>query len=264
VLCLVLTVCLNKPLTTLHSALLPCDFRFIFNIIWLYLFSLQCFDAVGWVTGRASGLYKLSDEVLLLLSVWSELQIVCVWSIWCHCHPKTPSSLAWFKSRLVLPFWYQVVLENKPLQGCSSSILLFWSLFFCCSFMQFIKLTISCYGYSVHFVLHSVMHFTCKQQPLDWYLCCALVVNRVLARPLLPSTLWAIFPKSLAVVQQCRYVCERMCYFYDSSAHPLVCWRHYAIDLSICLWGDSVAEWLECWTPVQKGPGSNCSLDAVR
>jgi len=37
-------------------------------------------------------------------------------------HPKTPLSLAWFKSRLVLPFWYrftQVVLEKRPLKGCS-------------------------------------------------------------------------------------------------------------------------------------------------
>jgi len=36
-------------------------------------------------------------------------------------HPKTPSSLvAWFKSRLILPFWYwltQVVLEKRPLKG---------------------------------------------------------------------------------------------------------------------------------------------------
>ena len=33
-------------------------------------------------------------------------------------HPKTTSSLASFKSRLVLPFWYQltqVVLEKRPL-----------------------------------------------------------------------------------------------------------------------------------------------------
>jgi len=39
-------------------------------------------------------------------------------------HPKIPSSLASFKSRLVLPFWYritQVVPENRPLNGCSSS-----------------------------------------------------------------------------------------------------------------------------------------------
>ena len=35
-----------------------------------------------------------------------------------------PSSLASFKSRLVLPFWYQltpVVPEKRPLDGCSSS-----------------------------------------------------------------------------------------------------------------------------------------------
>jgi len=38
--------------------------------------------------------------------------------------PKTPSCSASFKSRLVLPFWYeltQVVLEKRPLNGFSSS-----------------------------------------------------------------------------------------------------------------------------------------------
>ena len=38
-------------------------------------------------------------------------------------HPKTSSSLASFKSRLVLPFWYrrsQVVLEKRSLNGRSS------------------------------------------------------------------------------------------------------------------------------------------------
>ena len=37
---------------------------------------------------------------------------------------KTPPFLASFKSRLVLPFWYRfthVVLEKRPLNGCSSS-----------------------------------------------------------------------------------------------------------------------------------------------
>ena len=37
-------------------------------------------------------------------------------------HPETPSSLASFISRLVLPFCYQhtqVVLEKRPLNGCS-------------------------------------------------------------------------------------------------------------------------------------------------
>ena len=31
---------------------------------------------------------KLSDGVLVWLSVWSEVHIVCIWSSWCHCHPK--------------------------------------------------------------------------------------------------------------------------------------------------------------------------------
>jgi len=30
---------------------------------------------------------KLSGEVLAWLSVWSEVQMICIWSSWCHCHP---------------------------------------------------------------------------------------------------------------------------------------------------------------------------------
>ena len=40
-------------------------------------------------------------------------------------HPKTPSLLASFRSRLVLPLWYQlthVVLEKRPLNSCSSGV----------------------------------------------------------------------------------------------------------------------------------------------
>ena len=46
----------------------------------LLFYSLQCFDTVGWASGRASGLQKLTDEVLVWLSVWNEVQIVCIWS----------------------------------------------------------------------------------------------------------------------------------------------------------------------------------------
>ena len=35
---------------------------------------LHCFDTVVWAAGRASGLKKLSGEVLAWLSVWSEVQ----------------------------------------------------------------------------------------------------------------------------------------------------------------------------------------------
>jgi len=30
---------------------------------------------------------KLSDEVLAWSSVWSKVQMICIWSSWCHCHP---------------------------------------------------------------------------------------------------------------------------------------------------------------------------------
>ena len=81
--------------------------------------SLQCFDAVSreeqpacknWVMRYWCG-YRLERGADCLRKV-----------SWCHCRPKTPSSLASFKSRLVLPFWYQltqVVLEKRPLNGCS-------------------------------------------------------------------------------------------------------------------------------------------------
>ena len=41
-------------------------------------------------------------------------------------HPKIPSSLASFKSRVVLPFWYwltQINLEKRPLNGCSKCLI---------------------------------------------------------------------------------------------------------------------------------------------
>ena len=67
--------------------------------------SLQWFDTGGWYQEEHLACKKLSDGVLVWLSVWSMVHIVCIWSSWCHCRPKTPSSLASFKSRLVLPFW---------------------------------------------------------------------------------------------------------------------------------------------------------------
>ena len=35
---------------------------------------------------------NLSDEVLAWLSVWSEVQMICIWSGWCHCHPIISAS----------------------------------------------------------------------------------------------------------------------------------------------------------------------------
>jgi len=60
---------------------------------------------------------KLSGGVLSWLSVWSKVQ-ACIWPSWCHCHSLSVASV---KSRLVLPFWYQltrVVPDKGLLNGC--------------------------------------------------------------------------------------------------------------------------------------------------
>ena len=85
---------------------------------WLYW--SMAFSALTLLVGRQEGhpaCKKLSGEVLAWLSVWSEVQ-TCIWPSWCHCHSL---SLASVKSRLVLPFWYQltrVVPDKGPLNGC--------------------------------------------------------------------------------------------------------------------------------------------------
>jgi len=71
---------------------------------------------------------KMSDEVLVWLSVCSDVQIVCIWSSWCHCIPKPHHPLP----SLVLPFWYrltQVVQEKRLLNRCSTSSTMVHSIF---------------------------------------------------------------------------------------------------------------------------------------
>ena len=68
---------------------------------------------------------KLSGGLLAWLSVWSEVQTY-IWPSWCHCHSVSVSLV---KSRLVLPFWYQltrVVLEKGPLNGCVCVLWVRW------------------------------------------------------------------------------------------------------------------------------------------
>jgi len=76
-----------------------------------------------WLGGRKGirTVKKLSGEVLAWLSVWSEMQ-TCIWPSGCHCHSL---SLASVKSRLVLPFWYQLtrVVPEKRLLNVNSSML---------------------------------------------------------------------------------------------------------------------------------------------
>ena len=87
----------------------------------------RAFSALTLLVGRQEGhpaCKKQSGGVLVWLSVWSEVQ-TCIRPSCCHCHSL---SLAPVKSRLFLPFWYrltQVVLEKRPLNGSSSSIIFF-------------------------------------------------------------------------------------------------------------------------------------------
>jgi len=82
--------------------------------------TLCSFSALTLLVGRQEGhpaCKKLSGGVLAWLSVCSEVQ-TCIWPSWCHFHSL---SLVSVKSRLVLPFWYQltwVVPEKGPLNGC--------------------------------------------------------------------------------------------------------------------------------------------------
>ena len=88
------------------------------NVLWM---CLQCFDAVGQAAGRTSGLWKLSGEVLVWLSVWSKVQMICIWSSWCHYHPIIS---CFIEIQNVLHFRCQfthVVLEMRPLNGSTSS-----------------------------------------------------------------------------------------------------------------------------------------------
>jgi len=56
---------------------------------------------------------NLSGEVLEWLSVWGEVQMISIWSSWCHCYPIISCSS---KIQNGLPFWChltQAVLEIK-------------------------------------------------------------------------------------------------------------------------------------------------------
>ena len=102
-----LNVLQNSPI---HSSVLFLRLQcFLPSVLW------RC-----WLGGR-KGIRPVKNEwwgvgVIVCL----ERGASCIWPSWCHCHSL---SLAPVKSRLVLPFWYrltQVVLEKRPLNGCSS------------------------------------------------------------------------------------------------------------------------------------------------
>ena len=70
---------------------------------------LQCFDTVGRASGKASGLYQLSDEVLVWLSVWSEVQIVSYGPADATAIPKPRHLLSYLN-----PDWYYLSGTGLP------------------------------------------------------------------------------------------------------------------------------------------------------
>ena len=80
---------------------------------------------VGWQEGHPA-CKKLSGGLLAWLSVWSEVQ-TCIWSS-CHCHSL---SLASVKSRLVLPFLYQLtrVVPEKGSLNVWVCVISMWTVF---------------------------------------------------------------------------------------------------------------------------------------
>ena len=77
---------------------------------------LQCFDTVGWASGRASGCKRLSDELLAWLSVWNEMLVVR----WCHCHPIISCFISIKIGLTFLVPAYPGCPRKKPLNGCLS------------------------------------------------------------------------------------------------------------------------------------------------
>ena len=86
-----------------------CIICYIFNPSSIVAFSYKSvptkysFSALTLLVGRQEGhpaRKNLSDEVLAWLPVWSKVQMTCIWSSWCHCHPIISASV---KSRMVYP-----------------------------------------------------------------------------------------------------------------------------------------------------------------
>jgi len=50
-------------------------------------FAVSALTLVVWHLEEHLACKKLSHEVLAWLSVWSKVQMICIWSSWCHCQP---------------------------------------------------------------------------------------------------------------------------------------------------------------------------------
>jgi len=57
-------------------------------------FALSAPTLLVWHQEEQPTCTKLSDEVLSWLSAWSEMQMICTWTSWCHCHPSYHQRIA--------------------------------------------------------------------------------------------------------------------------------------------------------------------------
>ena len=122
--------CPKLPLASIDSPIhfwhQQCINHFLTYLLWL---GLQCFDNVGWASGRAS-IRPVKIEW------WGVGVVTCLeWGAdclrmasWCHCIPKSRHLLPhlnpdWFY--LSGTGMFQVVLENRPLNVCSKDYFAF-------------------------------------------------------------------------------------------------------------------------------------------
>ena len=102
-------------------------FRMFFLVWWKHVVWLFAFSAFTLLVGRQEEhlACKKIEWWGVGVVVWLERGADCLRMMMpLPLHPKNPSSVASFKSRLVLPFWYrltQVDQEKRPSKWCSSS-----------------------------------------------------------------------------------------------------------------------------------------------
>ena len=111
-------------------------FLICIEFVYLYFPVLFCLSvSVKWLAVKtASEMAYIVSSGALNSTPTNQLQIVYIWSSWCQCHSRTPSSLASFKFRLVLLVCYWltlVILEKRSLNECSGSGSNEWRLVAC-------------------------------------------------------------------------------------------------------------------------------------
>jgi len=72
---------------------------------------LQCFDTVVWLFKNSIWPVENLVMMCLWLFIWERVQMICIWSSWCHCHSIISCFVKIWNG---LPFWCwftQVVLD---------------------------------------------------------------------------------------------------------------------------------------------------------